>query len=201
MMKTCSRCKETSNNFCKNAASPDGLYSLCKNCRRVISKIWRLENAERESAASAARYQKTKKRLGELRKARYEANKAVELARNAAWYARQGEDVKKYYKDWHKRNPVKARALVARRRAKKNAAEGIYTDTDVKALFDAQHGLCNHCSKDISKRFEVDHIVPIFRGGSNWPNNLQLLCMPCNRSKSYKTPEEWRIKQLNQVNG
>ena len=29
--------------------------------------------------------------------------------------------------------------------------------------------------------FEIDHIVPRFRGGQDIDSNLQLLCPPCNR--------------------
>ncbi len=31
---------------------------------------------------------------------------------------------------------------------------------------------------------ELDHIVPISRGGTNDPHNLQTLCRPCNQAKS-----------------
>jgi hypothetical protein len=33
-------------------------------------------------------------------------------------------------------------------------------------------------------RLEVDHIVPVSKGGANTPDNLQTLCVPCNRGKS-----------------
>ena len=31
------------------------------------------------------------------------------------------------------------------------------------------------------KMFEVDHVVPRSRGGTDHKSNLQLLCSPCNR--------------------
>ncbi len=38
---------------------------------------------------------------------------------------------------------------------------------------------------------EIDHVIPISRGGSSDDDNLQALCTPCNRSKGTKTLEEW----------
>ncbi len=35
-------------------------------------------------------------------------------------------------------------------------------------------------------RFEIDHIIPEFRGGQNTEDNLQLVCRGCNRSKGYR---------------
>lgn len=39
--------------------------------------------------------------------------------------------------------------------------------------------------------FELDHIMPRSRGGSDDPENLVPACGPCNRSKGARTPEEW----------
>jgi len=36
------------------------------------------------------------------------------------------------------------------------------------------------------KRFEIDHIIPLDKGGNNKLDNLQLTCMHCNRSKGTK---------------
>jgi len=50
--------------------------------------------------------------------------------------------------------------------------------------------MCTCCEeKDISK-LEIDHIVPLARGGSNDETNLQVLCARCNSSKgSYQYGE------------
>ena len=44
--------------------------------------------------------------------------------------------------------------------------------------------------------FELDHKVPISRGGSNQESNLQVLCLPCHdgKSDSNLTDAEWRAK-------
>jgi hypothetical protein len=49
---------------------------------------------------------------------------------------------------------------------------------------------CTYCSVSIAAEphllLEVDHIVPLSKGGLTTPENLQALCWRCNRSKSNK---------------
>ncbi len=33
--------------------------------------------------------------------------------------------------------------------------------------------------------------MPVIKGGTNWPDNLQLLCRPCNIAKAAKDPFVW----------
>jgi 5-methylcytosine-specific restriction endonuclease McrA len=40
---------------------------------------------------------------------------------------------------------------------------------------------------------EVDHILPVSRGGLSVPENLQTLCWKCNRSKGAKVMRELNI--------
>ncbi len=52
-------------------------------------------------------------------------------------------------------------------------------------LYDRQEGVCNGCKLKFEYRhFEIDHIVPVSKGGGDNIENLQLLCNHCNRIKS-----------------
>ena len=51
-------------------------------------------------------------------------------------------------------------------------------------------GACAYCGRKEGP-FEIDHIMPWSRGGSDSRENLTLACRPCNRSKRDMTPEEW----------
>jgi 5-methylcytosine-specific restriction endonuclease McrA len=46
------------------------------------------------------------------------------------------------------------------------------------------NGCCVDCgSRD---RLELDHIIPVSKGGSSSARNIELRCLPCNRSKGAK---------------
>ena len=46
---------------------------------------------------------------------------------------------------------------------------------------------CQYCGRNINEVvLEVDHILPVSKGGTNAPSNLQTLCFDCNRSKRDK---------------
>ena len=58
-------------------------------------------------------------------------------------------------------------------------------------LFGLQEGKCNGCEVLFPFRnMTIDHILPRSRGGSDAPDNLQLLCGACNSTKSNRTQED-----------
>ena len=63
-------------------------------------------------------------------------------------------------------------------------------------LYGEQEGVCVGCDTHFPFRvMDADHILPRSRGGTDHPDNLQLLCSGCNRSKGGKTMAEWRAAQ------
>jgi len=48
-------------------------------------------------------------------------------------------------------------------------------------VFDRDGGQCRHCGA--TQDLELDHIIPLARGGTNTEKNLQVLCAPCIGSK------------------
>ena len=62
-----------------------------------------------------------------------------------------------------------------------------------KDLYRRQQGRCLYCgSRQRMDLMDIDHKVPLARGGSNQRNNLQLLCRTCNVRKGARTDREFR---------
>ena len=57
-----------------------------------------------------------------------------------------------------------------------------------KSILARDNWTCQRCGNSVYNEpnllLEVDHIIPISKGGKTEPNNLQTLCWRCNRSKS-----------------
>lgn len=69
----------------------------------------------------------------------------------------------------------------------------IFTPAQKRKGYEMQDGQCNNknCSHDKEKvwninEMEADHITPWSQGGKTDLDNLQLLCIDCNRRKSAK---------------
>lgn len=50
--------------------------------------------------------------------------------------------------------------------------------------------VCAYCGTS-DGAFEIDHIVPVSRGGQNDPENLCVACVTCNRAKRDRLVAEW----------
>jgi 5-methylcytosine-specific restriction endonuclease McrA len=130
-----------------------------------------------------------------------EAHPEVILQSGYNWRQANKDRIAKYNSEYCKKNLQKLVTNTRNKRAIRKNIEGVHTAEDIQKLYIEQDGLCNHCHTQLIK-YDVDHIIPLSRGGSNWPTNLQLLCPHCNRSKHDKTMEEWlNYKELLQING
>jgi 5-methylcytosine-specific restriction endonuclease McrA len=89
-------------------------------------------------------------------------------------------------REYRKRHPEMMREAKAKRRGIGRLPRGT-----VKRIGEAQRWKCAVCRCDIHDGYHMDHIMPLARGGEHAPNNLQLLCGPCNLRKSAKHPVDF----------
>ncbi len=112
------------------------------------------------------------------------------------WRAENGDKIKEYSKRKYHENLAKSREKsrihANLRRTKIQINGGEFTEIEIEALRLEQNNCCYHCGVSFDdKPMEIDHWIPIDKGGTSWISNIKLLCRRCNRSKGHKLPHEW----------
>jgi 5-methylcytosine-specific restriction endonuclease McrA len=119
--------------------------------------------------------------------------RARDRKQQAARYHANPELMKLKAAESLRRNPETKRSIDHRRRAKLWKAEGTHTKADLKEIWERQDGRCDICKEKCwrgtspdrshARKWTIDHIHPISRGGTEWPSNLRGLCLSCNAAK------------------
>lgn len=207
--------------FHRDKGKRDGLSSRCKTCARAIAKQWADEHPEQNRQRAKSWHHANLERAHQSNKRNYDLNTERRRATSKEWYYANPERVRatkhvyrknnailinQYNRDWRANNleqsretsrtyyathKDRVRATQLRRRARKMNAEGTFVIDDIKSLHETQNDLCAYCGIRLFNQYEIEHMNPLIRGGSNWPDNLCLSCPSCNRSKSSKTVAEW----------
>jgi 5-methylcytosine-specific restriction endonuclease McrA len=192
--KQCTKCGETKplDQFHKQKWCKQGVRPECKACFYAACR-------SRLKPGKSAEYNRAyRKRNPTVDRDYYEKNKNILIPRMVEYNRRNKESYLAKMRAWRKANPEKVQVWVRNRRAKLKGLSGSHTLADILALMNIQRGKCVYCRCDITKSYQVDHIVPVARGGTNDKANLQLLCKPCNLDKRDKDPVEYlKTRSLN----
>lgn len=208
-MKNCSRCGQLKarTEFHKASEKKDGLRSRCKQCALIDAAAYRSENPDKFKKSQAA-YRASHREESRARNAAwYAENRDKKLARDAvrhrenpskkietsaAWRAANKERCRTNLAEWHKANPEYHRIAEQNRRARKRANGGQLSPGLAEKLFKLQRGKCaGGCGKSLADGYNLDHRMPVARGGTNTDDNIQLLCPSCNRAKHAKHPVDF----------
>lgn len=129
----------------------------------------------------------------------YERNRERAIATVKAYQAANREHLRDRQKLYKLSNAEQTRLFGKANDARRRSAEGKFTKDDIQALLLLQKGRCAGCRCDVTKKFHVDHIVALAKGGSNWPSNLQILCESCNTSKWMLDAEDWNREKFGRL--
>lgn len=147
---------------CKRGhTSPRNKYGQCKECQALL---------QAEARKDPDQY-------------------AKKLAWSKAWSDANRQRHRELSNRWSKDHSIY-------KRLKHLNIEGIIFDGQkipafVLQLLDEQGNKCSGCLKDISTDFCFDHVIATANGGDNTPENIQLLCVPCNSCKKNHPLMDW----------
>lgn len=201
------------------------LASYCKPCTRARTKAWQDSDPERMRAKNNRYYQENKEAHDAYGKewSKKNPDKAKAIAERSK--KKNADKIRKrqlelYYKrhdeilierrkrraehpelyrkrghDWYVTHKERVNAYTRNHRARRRLAPGQHSAADVRKQYEMQGGRCWWCQKNVGEKYHVDHLIPIARGGTNWPDNIVISCAHCNTSRGDKLPSEWKRSQ------
>lgn len=109
-------------------------------------------------------------------------------------YALLSEDKKlrkrQQSKNWNKANKAKRTLAMAKRRAYQKG-NGLFLVSDLE-ISKLQSNPCFYCG---NAGGEIDHVMPLTKGGTHSIGNLVPCCRTCNSSKNNQLLIVWKIKK------
>ena len=184
-----------------------------RNHINETNRAWRKANPEKQKKSVYNWKINNIEKAREINRRSILKRKDRRIIESAEWRKQNPEKVKKSWQEWSKKNtdrlkekrrkyeelfPDRVRARKHTRRTRILNIDSKINPDYINVLKIAQDMKCNYCNQ-LMINYQIDHIVPIARGGDNSNQNLQLLCASCNRQKGAKTDKEYR-EYLNVIN-
>lgn len=172
-----------------------------KRKRKTVQR-WVIDNRDKKVALDTeARARFNKKRPDYFRE-HYAKNRERRKRQSNEWYHANSARALEARKEYVVANPEKARrwgrksANTRRAITKRVFVEAV--DPDV--VFSRDKGICGICCKsvDVTSHWEIDHIVPISKGGAHGYDNVQLAHRKCNRAKAARPQGQPTLFQVAQ---
>jgi hypothetical protein len=167
--KVCSVCGQTkpTSDFYRHPSTRDGLDRKCKDCRRSASRKWKAENCGRARETDRRWRQQNRERAN---------------AHYRRWRKKNKEKHLKLCRKWNAANRERRQ-----RRARLRVGQS-YSEAEWQALLAMFGYRCAACGVDARATREgfltPDHVIPVCMGGPNTIDNIQPLCLDCNRRKN-----------------
>ena len=176
--------------FLKRHQSRDGYDSICKECRNEMSRAWRVKNKDRVHELNQRYYAENL----EERKAYNQRYRQNNQGYFRHYYLKFRQTHTNYHRDymraWCRRNREKVVAKDHARRAAKLRNGGSFTYQEWEELKRHYKYTCLRCGRqEPDIQLTVDHVIPLHKGGSNFIENIQPLCKPCNSAKHTKATD------------
>jgi len=210
--KTCTQCCQILplESFYKTGADKSKLTAACKSCASATCRVRHLKNKESNNAHSRAYYQTNKEQVKATSLAWYAANKESVCVKRRIYYLENKEAIgvaQRAYREtnreevnakgraYAKAHPEKRAKGNIKRRAQK-IDSGIF-EISSKEILRIRSSPCTFCNA--TDNIQIDHVIPLSKGGRHSIGNLQPLCQPCNGSKNANFYSVFRYRSRSEL--
>ncbi len=166
----CVKCKEdlAESMFYKDKHKPSGFKPRCKPCDKLSVDVDRRRKYETEYWSDPIRAKKRKQQIKKSMEKNKDHHKKIRS---------------EYLKTENGINTQRKSRQVTRCKSK-----GVYVESvDPLELYKQQDGICYLCYEKFTfKEMEMDHVIPVSKGGKHELNNVKMCCGKCNKIKGSK---------------
>jgi 5-methylcytosine-specific restriction endonuclease McrA len=159
-----------------------------REAARLRAAAWRKANPERSRAAVHAYYETHKEERLATQARWRDLHRPQVRAYNSAYQKAHLEEVAAKNKAWRAEHQWEQRNGKHRRRAVRTFS---VTERDWLRLVARYRHCCAYCGEYVED-LEMDHVMPLSRGGHHSIGNLLPSCRRCNASKHAYFVSEWR---------
>lgn len=193
----------TKENF-RGRLRADGLIYFeykCNPCRTARGKKWYADNREHCQKRDKKFREENPGLVRGWHRKNKEKHRAKYRKQTRERYQREIDKLRPYFRErakaWREKNLLQSRLNAKQGRARRKNAKNHMkvTAAEIVDLFKKQRGKCAICHKKITiDNKNVDHIVPLAKGGLHEIKNIQLTCPPCNAYKHDRDPIDYMQK-------
>lgn len=192
----CNKCMDKSGLLCSECLQADregvaAKLPITKSCAQCNCEIKRTETQNniswtRQKICDVCE----RKNSLDCLKLHYKNNKEKYLIKTRA----RAEYRKAYFKT--ERGRISKLTSNSKRRAQKRKTATSNISIYISKLF-AEQNYCYYCKS--SDKLQIEHLIPLSRGGGHTEDNVTLACKACNLQKGNKLPSEFEnyLKELN----
>lgn len=187
--------------------------AIKENQKRDKAQMW----VERKAATKERRKQRERERratpgykelVRQKKRERIASETPEERDKRLLFLKEYREANREYYRqkssEWNRKNPERAvRAVIRRRAQKRNNGYEIYTTQQVLDLYGTNCYICTtpidiETSRKVGSHgwklsLQIDHVIPISKGGPDILDNVRPAHAICNMEKRDKMPEELNL--------
>jgi 5-methylcytosine-specific restriction endonuclease McrA len=198
--KTCSDCgmSKPAEDFYVHKQTRDGRHPYCKACCAVRGRRNYQRNTGRQ-ARRKAYYAAHREEAKSAAKAWAAANRDRVLACRQQYLESHREQEKQRARRWSAANPDRVKHNNRLRKARsKGATVCTLTLIQWEAIVAAYGGRCAYCGC-LPAHLQMDHVVPLRKGGQHTAENVVPACRPCNARKYDKPAPEFTRIPVSQI--
>jgi 5-methylcytosine-specific restriction endonuclease McrA len=173
--------------YYRNPSTRNRLDRICKQCRKAATRQWKAANRERARKTDRQWRARNRDRSNAHTRKWRAQNKEKHLELCRRWNAENRDRCRVNLALWKEQNPGRL-AEWHRQRWAKLRAGAQYSPAEWRALLALFGHRCVACNVEARSTPEgfltPDHIVPVCMSGPNTIDNIQPLCLDCNRRKN-----------------